>query len=119
MPAPHSFMQSIADIVDAIDTQIGAYTDEKTYEARQRVIDTETGKTGIIISRNVENPEGGKGKGFIVQWMGTGGQSYYPMSELDKVNSKLKLEDPQLEDYLRTLWDTPEGPIPYAKDQSK
>lgn len=97
-------LDSFIQIVDNIDTAINSYTDETSHEVRQRVVDSESGRKGIVVSNNITDPDsGGKGKGFLVQWLVTGGQKWYPQNELNKVNGKLKEVDSEMLDYLLTL----------------
>ena len=97
-------LESFIQIVDNIDTAINSYTDETSHELRKRVVDGESGRKGIVVSNNVTNPDGGKGNGFIVQWLVTGGQKWYPANELNKVNGNLKEVDNEMLDYLLTLY---------------
>ena len=101
-------MQSLIQIIDQINTGISSYTDDTTSEQRRRVVDLETGKKGIIVSQNVADPAGkNSAKGFVVQWMAVGGNTWYPSSELDRVNGKLKEVKPEFLDHFTTLYRGP------------
>lgn len=97
-------LNNFIQIVDNLDSSIDSYTNELSHTVKTRVIEVDTGRKGVIISKNVDDPEGNsKGKGFIVQWMITGGQSWFPKNELEKVNGKIKEVNPEMLDYLLTL----------------
>lgn len=99
--AKNSFIQ----ILDTVNTAINSYTEETSHEARERVIDSASGRKGIIVSYNTKDPSGKeKGEGVIVQWLVVGGQDWFPKTELEKVNGRIKKVDPEMLDYFLTLY---------------
>lgn len=95
-------MAKFSKVIDDIDSVIGSYTDQSSHEARKKVLNVKTGLTGIITSEGIPNPADNEGRGFIVQWLHTGGNTWYPMKTLQGVNSEIKQISQELTDLFTT-----------------